>query len=300
MNLLICPICQNRPSADFFGLSSYFYCKKCELAWKKNFPKTVYDETYYKGKSSLASVLFQPIAGFFYAIRRNYAGNGKAQTWIDVGAGEGGFLKTIKAGRRIGIEISSSGREMMREKGIEALSEKQFLKKNKLSADVISFWQVLEHVENPWDYLKAAKRNLKKGGKIVIGVPNFQSLEFYMTREYWFHLQPQFHLWHFSPRSLKMLLANTGFTIKSRDYWAIEHHLTGVLQSLINRTAKSKENVLHRIIKRQQGSSGIRFGDLFWSFFFLTIGSPVVFLFWVLGALLGKSGTMVVVASARR
>lgn len=294
-----CPFCKKKARSKFFGLPTYWYCTSCELAWKKHFPKTIYDETYYKGKSSLASIFFSPIAGFFYDIRRGYVGDKKFKAWIDVGAGEGGFLKTVKAQKRIGIEISRSGREMMKDAGLEALSEKEFLRMSGINADIISFWQVLEHVENPWDYLEAAKRNLKKEGVIVIGIPNFQSFEFHWARQYWFHLQPQFHLWHFSPKSLKMLLMKNGFTIESSDYWAIEHHLTGVLQSFISKTAKSKENALHRIIKRQQGSSGTKLNELLWSLFFLTIGFPIIFIFWMVGALAKKSGTMVVVASPK-
>lgn len=292
----ICPLCGDKASSNFFGLSSYWFCKSCELAWKKQFPKTIYDETYYKGKSSFASLLFAPIANYFYAVRRSYIDNGNVRTWIDVGAGEGGFLKTVKAPKRVGVEISASGRKMMREAGLEALSEKQFLTTSKMDADIISFWQVLEHVENPWDYLKAAKRNLKKGGKIVIGIPNFQSLEFHFAKKYWFHLQPLYHLWHFSPKSLKTLLERNGFSIKSSDYWAIEHHLTGILQSFINKTSSSKENYLHRLLKRSASGSSMPIGDIVWSLFWLTVGLPVVIAFWILGSIIRKSGTMVVVA----
>lgn len=294
-----CPLCKKKPSSDFFGISSYWFCKACELAWKKHFPETTYDETYYKGKSSFVSYLFAPIANTFYGVRQEYAGSEKRKIWIDVGAGEGGFLKTVKAQKRIGVDVSESGRKMMQESGLDTLSEKQFLTTSKTDADVISFWQVLEHVENPWDYLKAAKRNLKKKGKIIIGIPNFKSLEFYFAREYWFHLQPQFHLWHFSPRSIKMLLEKTGFSIESSDYWAIEHHLTGTLQSFINKSSGSKENALHRLIKRSSGGSSIGASDVFWSLFWLTIGLPAVIVFWIIGSLTQKSGTMVIVASPK-
>ena len=295
----ICPLCEDEASPDFFDLPAYWYCKSCELAWKKSFKKAVYDETYYKGKSSLAQKLFSPIALFFYRIREAYAGVKKINVWIDVGAGEGGFVKTVHSKRKIGVEVSKSGRKMMEEIGLETLTDQQFLKAKGLNADVISFWQALEHVENPWDYLKAAKNNLKKGGKIVIGVPNFQSLEFHLTREYWFHLQPEFHLWHFSPKSLKTLLKKNGFSIKRADYWAIEHHLTGILQSFINKTSGSKENFLHRLLKRSASGSSMPIGDVFWSLFWLTIGLPVVFIFWIIGSFTQRSGTMIVVASPK-
>ena len=156
---------------------------------------------------------------------------------------------------------------------------------------------MLEHVEKPWEYLEAAKKNLRKNGRIVIGIPNIDSLEFKYTKEYWFHLQPQFHLWHFTPKSVRKLLEQTGFTINNIDYWSVEHHPTGVLQSFINKSSGSKENVLHKLIKRGTGESILKPKDLFWVGFWATIGSPVVFSFWLVGSLFRKAGTIVVDAN---
>lgn len=279
------------------GIPDYWYCDNCWVGWVGKTSKADYGETYYKGKSTIASLIFAPIGNFFYRIRRVYAGNKKKDVWIDVGAGDGGFLRTVGASRRIGVEVSASGRKIMEQNGLETLSDKQFLKAKGLNADIISFWHVLEHVGNPWDYLKAAKNNLRKGGKIIIGVPNIASFEFTLAREYWFHLQPKFHIWYFTPRSIKKLLKKEGYKIEMIDHWSLEHHLTGVLQSFINKTSNSKENVLHKLIKRGTGKNSIKPKDLFWSLFWTTIGFPVVFSFWLAGSFFRRAGTIVVVAS---
>lgn len=298
-SFVYCPLCKKKPNNDFFGLSSYWYCKYCDLGWIKNFKQAEYDESYYKGKSSLAQKIFVPLANFFYSIRSSYAGNKRVSTWVDVGAGEGGFLSTVKAKKRIGVEVSKSGREMMKSFGLETLSDRQFLRAGNLDADVISFWHMLEHVPNPWTYLKAAKRNLRKDGKIIIGIPNIDSFEFRLTGQYWFHLQPEFHYWHFSTNSFKKLLEQNGFRIKEIDSWSIEHHPTGVLQSFINKSSNSKENILHKLIKRGTETKGMHPKDLFWAGFWTTVGLPVILLFWFVGAILKKSGTIVVVASVK-
>lgn len=290
-----CPFCKRKPLNNFGEVKEFWYCNYCSLARIKKIPKANYDETYYEGKSSLASKFFSPIARFFYAIREAYAGNGHYNLWIDVGAGEGAFLKTVSASQKIGVEISSAGRKIMNEAGLKTFTEKEFLSSKELKADVISFWHVLEHVDEPWDYLSAARKNLNKNGKVIIGIPSLDSLEFHFFGRYWFHLVPKYHVWHFSPKFMKTLLKKTGFKVKEIDYWSIEHHLTGVLQSFINKMAHS-DSVLHRLVKRKERFSSIAFKDIFWSFFWLTIGFPVVFLFWVVGSLLRKSGTIVVVA----
>lgn len=294
-----CVFCKQKPKSSFFGLSPYWYCANCNVAWIKKVPKVEYGDTYYKGKSSLMQKLFIPVADFFYGVRRAYAGDKKKSVWVDVGAGEGGFLKTVDAKKRIGVEVSDSGRKMMEDTGLLTLTDKTFLKSKGIGADVISFWHMLEHVENPWDYLKAAKNNLKKGGQIVIGVPNLDSYEFNFSRGYWFHLQPQFHLWHFSTNSLRLLLEQSGFKIKKIDTWSVEHHLTGVLQSFINKYSKSKENVLHKIVKRGTGKSPVILKDIVWAVFWMSIGSPIILGFWIAGSIMKKSGTIVVTATPK-
>lgn len=291
-----CPLCHKKPTDEFYGLLGYSYCSACRLGWVKKAPKAKYDESYYKGKSSVGAKIFSPISYIFYTIRSFYTGSGKRNAWLDVGAGEGGYLRTVNAEKKIGVEVSSSGRKMMEKQGFKTLTDQEFLKTKNLDADVISFWHVLEHVKEPSEYLLSAKRNLIKNGKIIIGVPNIDSLEFNLARKYWFHLQPRFHLWYFTTESLKILLKRAGFKIGKIDYWSIEHHLTGVLQSFINKVARSEENVLHKLIKRGTGEVPLKRKDVFWSFFFFTIGAPIIFLFWITGSILKKSGTIVLVA----
>lgn len=294
-----CIFCKQKPASSLYGLSAYWHCLRCEVAWVKKIPKVEYGDTYYKGKSSLASKLFSPVEKTFYRIRNMYTGNGQKKVWIDVGAGDGGYLQTVNAKRKIGVEVSLSGRKMIKDAGFDTLSDKDFLKTKRLKADIISFWQVLEHVEKPWEYLEAARRNLKRNGKIIIGIPNIDSFEFNYSKEYWFHLQPRFHLWHFTPKSVQKLLETTGFMANKIDHWSIEHNPTGVIQSFINKSSKSKENVLHKLIKRGTGKSSIKSKDIFWAGLWMTIGFPIIFAFWIAGAVLKKGGTIVVVAEPK-
>lgn len=290
----LCLLCKVKSENEMGGISGYSYCSKCRLGWKTQKTKIEYDTSYYVGKSGIATKLFSPIAYFFYWIRKSYLGNKNYETWIDVGAGDGGFLETVKAKKRIGVEVSKSGRKLMEHKGLSTLSDKKFLGSRNLNSDVISFWHVLEHVENPLEYLKTAKRNLRKKGRIIIGVPNIDSLEFKVFKKFWFHLVPDFHLWHYSSKSLELFLKKSGFQVEYVDNWSIEHNPTGIIQSFINWSAHS-DSVLHRLIKRGMDYK-LSIKDIFWSGFWLTIGLPVVFFFWLTGVLFKMPGTFVVVA----
>lgn len=292
-----CPICLENNITDLKNFPQYNYCQDCQTAWYKKFPKTDYSEDYYVGKSGLAQKLFSPIANFFYKIRRIYVGDFKRKVWIDVGAGEGGFLKTVKADKKIGVEVSSYSRKRINEMGITTISNDQFLKEKGLEADVISLWQVLEHTENPWDYLKATSKNLNKNGLVVIGVPNINSNDFRLFQKYWFHLAPKFHLWHFSPKSLELMLKKANLKLVKIDYSAIEHHLPGLLQSFINYFSQT-EDFLVKFVKRRQQNDKLAIKGLLWSLFWLTLGLPAVILFWIVNILTHRSGTFVVVAKS--
>jgi len=293
----ICIFCKSKAVSGMGNIPDYWYCSVCLLGWLKKIPRIVYNENYYIGKSNFASIIFNPIAQFFYFIRQTYVGLHKKNIWIDCGAGEGGFLRTVRARKKFGVEISSSGRKMMKKIGLSTLSDKEFLLAKKLNADIISFWHVIEHLEEPISYLFAAYENLNENGKLVIGIPNHKSFEFKVFGKYWFHLVPDYHIWHFSPKSITQLLNKTGFTVEFIDNWSIEHHLAGILQSFINKSSGS-DSVLHRLLKRGLNYSP-SLKDILWSVFWLSIGLPVVLLFWIASSILHQSGTIVIVASKK-
>ena len=294
-----CPLCSKKPAAHP-ELSEYWWCAACHLGWHKVYPKQIhYQASYYTATSGVASTLFSPIARLFYTIRNKYAGRRFVNTWVDVGAGDGGYLLTVPAEKKVGVEISSSGRKLIGELGLIALTPQTFLHGRKIGADVISFWHVLEHVDQPWAYLAAARDHLKSSGRVVIGVPNMDSIERVACGRQWFHLVPAYHLWHFTPQSMKRLLEKKGFHFEYIDYWSVEHHLTGVLQSLVNKSSGS-DSVLHKLIKRSDGGMRLSFKDAAWSVFWMTLGLPIVVLFWMIGALVKRPGTFVIVARPRR
>ena len=51
---------------------------------------------------------------------------------------------------------------------------------------------------------------LKRGGFVLIGVPNFGSLSAKILRNHWYYIIPEEHVWHFSPKSLRKLFIKVG------------------------------------------------------------------------------------------
>ena len=72
-------------------------------------------------------------------------------------------------------------------------------------------WQSLEHVHQPLDVLCAAHRLLTDGGRLLVAVPNFESLASRWFGANWYGLDVPRHLTHFTPDTLRAMLARAGF-----------------------------------------------------------------------------------------
>jgi 2-polyprenyl-3-methyl-5-hydroxy-6-metoxy-1,4-benzoquinol methylase len=81
------------------------------------------------------------------------------------------------------------------------------------SFDVVSMWQVLEHVHDPQEVLREAYRLLVPGGRLVIAVPNIDSLPFRLFGSCWAILDLPRHLTHFTPNTLHLMLERAGFQV---------------------------------------------------------------------------------------
>jgi SAM-dependent methyltransferase len=79
------------------------------------------------------------------------------------------------------------------------------------SFDVVTMWQSLEHVHRPLAVLRAAYQLLVPNGKLVVAVPNFDSLPTTWFGEHWFGLDLPRHLTHFTPLTLGEMMRAAGF-----------------------------------------------------------------------------------------
>lgn len=130
---------------------------------------------------------------------------------LDIGAGTGDFLyEAKKRGWKVnGVEPNDSARKLAEDKGIELAKTSGSFKSNKF--DVITLWHVLEHVYDLKTQIIELEHLLKKGGLLIIAVPNFKSYDAQYYKEFWAAYDVPRHLWHFSRNSFKHLIYGTGF-----------------------------------------------------------------------------------------
>jgi predicted SAM-dependent methyltransferase len=100
--------------------------------------------------------------------------------------------------------------------------------------DCVTFWHVLEHVDDPVDVLTRLRGYLKPGGVVLAAVPNFGSCQARFTGASWLHLDVPRHLYHFTKRSLTKTFEAAGFRVHGATYGEIEYDVIGWSQSLLN------------------------------------------------------------------
>ena len=135
-------------------------------------------------------------------------------TLLDIGCGEGFFLfNASKAGYTTkGIEISQdaaeyAGREFGLDVEAKPFEELQFPDNY---FDVVTLWQVLEHVPYPLIVLKEVHRILKPEGLLATSTPDIESILAKIFRRKWWNLR-RLHINQFTVKTLTDMLKRAGF-----------------------------------------------------------------------------------------
>lgn len=130
---------------------------------------------------------------------------------LEVGAGSGHFLKHLKGKFKnaslYGLELNDAGIETAAKMGIQLKNStiEDFVLSNNKKFDYVCSFQVLEHIPNPYSFIYCQVKCLKKGGKLVIGVPNNDS--FISENKLYSRVinMPPHHMGLWKPESLKGL-----------------------------------------------------------------------------------------------
>ena len=79
--------------------------------------------------------------------------------------------------------------------------------------ELITMWDVIEHVADPRSLLGRARELLKPDGLLVLETQNIDSAFARALGRRWHHYKHAEHIYHFTPASLRRLLESAGFTV---------------------------------------------------------------------------------------
>ena len=211
-----CPMCKKE--ASFVFLDNYserltnggdrkwslYECRSCAVQFwlPLTVPKAnVYEEDVaYQGKGDVLSKENAPaiVGGYWNArmfLKDFSAKDAAGKRLLDVGCGTGEFCF---AARELGytaegVDFNQNAIAFARDKlGLENVSAADvyaFLESKKEAYDIITIFEVIEHVPDPGRLLDLAHDALKRGGTIVISTPN--------RGRHWRHISVRNELWDF-------------------------------------------------------------------------------------------------------
>jgi SAM-dependent methyltransferase len=137
---------------------------------------------------------------------------------LDLGCASGFFLASLR-GRGwevMGFELADWAARRARELfGIQVITG------DILSADLperafdlVTLWDVIEHVADPAAVLAKARRAARPDGLVVIRVPNATSLDARCLGTSWIDWCLPYHFYHFTPRTLAALVERQGLAVR--------------------------------------------------------------------------------------
>ncbi len=186
---------------------------------------------------------------------------------LDVGAAYGYF---VKAAREAGWQ--ASGVELAPDVARDAskLAQAEIIAGDFLRVplapgfDVITMFDVIEHVRDPLAWLVRARELLAPGGLLVIETGDVASPWARLLGRHWYFLDPPQHLWYFTGDGLAALLARAGFRAPPERWrsgrWV---SLANIAFKLVRLAPPSRlrSRAIEFARTRLAGSLYLRFGD---------------------------------------
>jgi len=147
----------------------------------------------------------------------------KAGRLLDIGCSTGLFLRKARdAGWRAqGLEYSPDSSRIAREQHHLEVRTGELLPDTYPAEtfDVVTMWDVIEHVPDPFTTLVRIRRILAPDGRVLLKTPNATglyprlSLKLAALLGFWGHAEPPGHLFQFSVESLSRMAERAGFRV---------------------------------------------------------------------------------------
>jgi len=280
-NTRICRLCGSDDVLSLYRLEEHgiLKCTRCGLLFNscpldKHWALRLYDKNYF-----VNSNFYQPGRYFGYPnyprdrqrlLKTFHKRLDTIETFstrgalLDIGSALGYFLEaaTNRGWHCLGCDISRYAVDYAKQGGhkvtlgeINAVTRDDF--------DVITMFDLLEHVEDPLAQLQAAFKRLKNNGLLVLTFPDAGSWPARLMKQYW----PEWkrvkeHNYFFSAAIVRQLLERSGFQIRKKEHAGKVIALDSLLSEISFYNQK-----LYRILRRLAGA--LRLADK--EFFFIPL-----------------------------
>ena len=214
---IACPLCgrNNTPrriGARFGMVVSVAECPPCRLAYQTPRPSEAATAAYMNWRWDSGDRYVADTPGKRKSAQRQMASVRKAhpsvRSLLDFGAGSGAFVRAAKdAGvDAIGVEQSESAIELAQEfydvQLLRDLPDARY--------DVVTLWDVVEHLRDPVAVLGSLRERLHEGGSLIMATGNYECWQRRIAQDDW-GLYLLDHHFYFTPTSLDTVCRRAGY-----------------------------------------------------------------------------------------
>jgi 2-polyprenyl-3-methyl-5-hydroxy-6-metoxy-1,4-benzoquinol methylase len=237
MEQVKCDLCGNNDWHPFLSTTDRFTgekfclvkCKHCDLIYLNPRPQIFEMQRYYPDEYEAYHLPIQQSSKFenwhiehtlekqLGYVEYFHSNRGRL---LDVGCATGNFLNlAVRRGWQVlGLEIIEKAAIIARQQyNLEVIT--QNLESVELpdgSFDVVTLWDVLEHLSSPRDVLTRIHKLLRPMGMIFFSIPNLNSYDQYLFGRSWIGWDSPRHFTLFTNQTIKQLLDATEFEIVDR------------------------------------------------------------------------------------
>lgn len=275
-----CPVCGHQNIYKVLSVKDYtvsgedfeiWECGNCTLRFTQNIPDAGNIGKYYQSEDYISHSDTKKgfINSLYHSVRKRTLQQKRklvegfthknSGNILDIGAGTGAFLNAMKMSgwNCTGTEPEETARNKAKELYGLDLKNAEALFSLPEGFDAITMWHVLEHVHQLHEYITQLKALLKEDGKLFIAVPNYTSEDAKIYGEYWAAYDVPRHLYHFSPKSMKILLNEHGLELKNiKPMW-----FDSVYVSLLSEKYKTGKSNIVKAFMNGMKSNLKAFGD---------------------------------------
>ncbi len=231
-----CHLCGSKKAKEFLKYKNYtlFDCQKCGLV-SPNIDLTklgsheVYDDpayikdttreiinTYEYRKKTYAPERLK------YILEKTKLSENRIKL-LDIGCGPGYFISYLKD-RNIkykGLELANFLVDICKRKKLN-VENADLEKEPDNTYNLLTLFDVLEHLAEPAKFFKTLNKKMKKGGFVLAYTPHIHSVAYHLMGGYQNTLLPFQHFAFYDSKSLNYLAKKAGFKIHSIDYYGLD------------------------------------------------------------------------------
>lgn len=213
----VCFVCNSKnllPLKGYYKTHSLLKCGNCKFVFIEKIPSSEELKNYYaKYSYNIGQALPAATITSYNLLLDDFEKYRQTNKILDIGCGRGWFLmEAKKRGWQVyGTEYSQTAVKLCRENGIEMKEgELELGLFEECDFDIITSFEVIEHLNNPHRELKLISGLLRNGGLFYCTTPNFNSLMRYYLKDKYNIIDYPEHLAYYTKSTLNKVIKEHG------------------------------------------------------------------------------------------